>query len=296
MSENFNGIFAAVTSVLKADLSLDIKGTISHAKKNLDDNGVGSAFFGSTGCGQLISVREKKEFIDSLSKENFKEKIIIGTSCNSLNDTIDIMRHSVKNGFKNFLIMNVAYYKNEDNGVFNFYKNIIRSIPESKIILYNYSKLSGYAFTKEITKKLLDHYPKNIIGMKDSTGNLWDNFKSKNFSMFVGSEKLLLDNLKIGGAGCISATTNITGILAKKVFDDFKKTKDSKEIDKLKKIRTIFDETGNLVSAVHTLKSIENLNFKNLLPPLELLSEEKKNKMLKKLKEFNFINKKNQAA
>ena len=296
MSENFNGIFAAVTSVLKADLSLDIKGTISHAKKNLDDNGVGSAFFGSTGCGQLISVREKKEFIDSLSKENFKEKIIIGTSCNSLNDTIDIMRHSVKNGFKNFLIMNVAYYKNEDNGVFNFYKNIIRSIPESKIILYNYSKLSGYAFTKEITKKLLDHYPKNIIGMKDSTGNLWDNFKSKNFSMFVGSEKLLLDNLKIGGAGCISATTNITGILAKKVFDDFKKTKDSKEIDKLKKIRTIFDETGNLVSAVHTLKSIENLNFKNLLPPLELLSKEKKNKMLKKLKEFNFINKKNQAA
>lgn len=296
MSENFNGIFAAVTSVLKADLSLDIKGTISHAKKNLDDNGVGSAFFGSTGCGQLISVREKKEFIDSLSKENFKEKIIIGTSCNSLNDTIDIMRHSVKNGFKNFLIMNVAYYKNEDNGVFNFYKNIIRSIPESKIILYNYSKLSGYAFTKEITKKLLDHYPKNIVGMKDSTGNLWDNFKSKNFSMFVGSEKLLLDNLKIGGAGCISATTNITGILAKKVFDDFKKTKDSKEIDKLKKIRTIFDETGNLVSAVHTLKSIENLNFKNLLPPLELLSEEKKNKMLKKLKEFNFINKKNQAA
>ena len=296
MSENFNGIFAAVTSVLKADLSLDIKGTISHAKKNLDDNGVGSAFFGSTGCGQLISVKEKKEFIDSLSKENFKEKIIIGTSCNSLNDTIDIMRHSVKNGFKNFLIMNVAYYKNEDNGVFNFYKNIIRSIPESKIILYNYSKLSGYAFTKEITKKLLDHYPKNIVGMKDSTGNLWDNFKSKNFSMFVGSEKLLLDNLKIGGAGCISATTNITGILAKKVFDDFKKTKDSKEIDKLKKIRTIFDETGNLVSAVHTLKSIENLNFKNLLPPLELLSKEKKNKMLKKLKEFNFINKKNQAA
>ena len=296
MSENFNGIFAAVTSVLKADLSLDIKGTISHAKKNLDDNGVGSAFFGSTGCGQLISVREKKEFIDALSKENFKEKILIGTSCNSLNDTIDIMKHSVKNGFKNFLIMNVAYYKNEDNGVFNFYKNIIRSIPESKIILYNYSKLSGYAFTKEITKKLLDHYPKNIIGMKDSTGNLWDNFKSKNFSMFVGSEKLLLDNLKIGGAGCISATTNITGILAKKVFDDFKKTKDSKEIDKLKKIRTIFDETGNLVSAVHTLKSIESLNFKNLLPPLELLSEEKKNKMLKKLKEFNFINKKNQAA
>ena len=95
--------------------------------------------------------------------------------------------------------MNVAYYKNEDSGVYNFYKNIIRSSPAmSKIILYNFSKLSGYAFTTELTKRLLDDFPKEYgIGMKDSTGNLWDNFKSENFSMFVGCEKLLLDGLKI---------------------------------------------------------------------------------------------------
>ena len=296
MTENLDGIFAAVASVLKADLSLDIKETLNHAKKNLDEKGIGSAFFGSTGCGQLISVREKKEFINVLSKENFKEKILIGTSCNSLNDTIDIMKHSVKNGFKNFLIMNVAYYKNEDNGVFNFYKNIIKSVPTSRIILYNYSKLSGYTFTAEVTKKLINHFPENIIGMKDSTGNLWSNFKSKNFAMFVGTEKNLLDNLKIGGAGCISATTNVTGSIAKKVFNDFKKNKDPNENDKLKKLRTVFDETGNLLSAVHTLKSLENSAFKNLLPPLELLNEEKKNEMIKKLKELNFLSKKNIAA
>ena len=80
MSETLKGVFAASMSVLKADLSLDIKETLNHAKKNLDDKGVGSAFFGSTGCGQLISINEKKEFIDALSKENFKEKILIGTS------------------------------------------------------------------------------------------------------------------------------------------------------------------------------------------------------------------------
>ena len=56
MSEILKGVFAASMSVLKADLSLDIKETLDHAKKNLDDNGVGSAFFGSTGCGQLISI------------------------------------------------------------------------------------------------------------------------------------------------------------------------------------------------------------------------------------------------
>ena len=75
MSKILSGIYAASMSVLKADLSLDIEETLRHAKKNLDDNGVGSAFFGSTGCGQLISISEKKAFIDALSKENFKEKI-----------------------------------------------------------------------------------------------------------------------------------------------------------------------------------------------------------------------------
>ena len=77
MSEILKGVFAASISVLKADLSLDIKETLNHAKKNLDNNGVGSAFFGSTGCGQLISISEKKLFINALSKENFKENILI---------------------------------------------------------------------------------------------------------------------------------------------------------------------------------------------------------------------------
>ena len=192
--------------------------------------------------------------------------------------------------------MNVAYYKNEDKGVFNFYKNIIKSVPESKIILYNFSKLSGYTFTPEVTTKLIDKFPNNIIGMKDSTGNLWDNFKAKNFSMFVGSEKKLLNGLKLGAAGCISATTNITGSLAKKVFDDFHKSGESSNDIKLKALRKIFDDTGNLVSAIHTLKSIENDVYKNMLPPLEILSEDKKIEMLKKLKDLNFLLNKNIAA
>ena len=296
MSKILRGIFAASMSVLKADLSLDIRETLNHAKKNLDDNGVGSAFFGSTGCGQLISISEKKAFIDALSKENFKEKILIGTSCNSLNDTINLMRHSIKAGFKNFLIMNVAYYKNEDNGVYNFYKNIIKSVPEAKIVLYNFSKLSGYAFTSEVTKRLIEDFPNNIVGMKDSTGNLWDNFKAKNFSMFVGSEKKLLDGLKAGASGCISATTNFSGSLAKKVYDDFKNKKSSSENEKLQAIRTAFDETGNLISALHTLKSLENKAYENLLPPLELLNQNKKEDLIKKLKDLGALTNKNIAA
>ena len=295
MAENLKGIFSASMSVLKADLSLDVEETLSHAKKNLDDNGVGSVFFGSTGCGQLLGKKMKKEFINALSKEKFKEKILIGPSCNSLHDTIDIMQHSIKKGFHDFLCMNVAYYQNKDNGVYNFFKNIIKAVPDSRIILYNFSKLSGYAFTPEVTTRLIKDFPQ-IVGMKDSTGNLWNNFKAENFSMFVGSEKKLLDNLKLGGAGVISATTQFSGSLARKVYDDFKKKGSSSENEKLQAIRTAFDETGNLITALHTLKSLENKVYANLLPPLELLSENKKEELIKKLKGLGVLNNKNIAA
>ncbi len=237
----------------------------------------------------------KKEFINALSKEKFKEKILIGPSCNSLHDTIDIMQHSIKKGFHDFLCMNVAYYQNKDNGVYNFFKNIIKAVPDSRIILYNFSKLSGYAFTPEVTTRLIKDFSQ-IVGMKDSTGNLWNNFKAENFSMFVGSEKKLLDNLKLGGAGVISATTQFSGSLARKVYDDFKKKGSSSENEKLQAIRTAFDETGNLITALHTLKSLENKVYANLLPPLELLSENKKEELIKKLKGLGVLNNKNIAA
>ena len=114
--------------------------------------------------------------------------------------------------------------------------------------------------------------------------------------MFVGSEKKLLNGLKLGAAGCISATTNITGSLAKKVFDDFHKSGDSSNDIKLKALRTVFDDTGNHISAIHTLKSLENKIFKNMLPPLEILSDDKTKEMIKKLKDLNFLSKKNNAA
>jgi len=297
MAGKLKGVFAASMSVFKADLTLDIEGTIQHAKENLDDLGVSTAFMGSTGAGALISFDEKKELIRALSKHKFKEQILIGTALTSLKDTVSLMKHAIEFNQVNFLIMPCCYFQNTDETVYNWYSKIIHSVPESKIILYNFSKLNGgYAFSPEVTKRLINDFPSNIIGMKDSTGNLWDNFKAENFSMFVGSEKKLAANLKIGGAGTVSATLNFSGALAKKVYDDCIKNGSSPENKKLQDIRTAFDETGNLISALHTLKSIENKAYANLPPPLALLSENKKDELIKKLKGLGVLNNKNIAA
>ena len=230
------GVYAAGLSVLNADRTLNIDGTINHASEIIQSGLHGVFFFGSTGQSQLISTNEKKELIAKISSHKLRNKFFLGTGNNSLNENIDLIKYAMEYNFREFLIMPPAYYKgNTDKGVFDFYSRLIKAIPKVKIILYNFEKLSGYKFSVEMVTKLVKDFPENIIGCKDSSYNLFENLKLPNFLMFPGSEAKLLKGLELGCSGCISAVTNVTHSLARKVFDDFEnkvlQSKNKKLID-----------------------------------------------------------------
>jgi len=282
-----NGIYAATLSILDANLGLDIKKTIAHAEKVIDKGCHGVVFFGSTGQSQLISLSEKISLINNLSSSNYKENFIIGTGLNSLSDTISLMKISMSLGFSKFLIMPPAYYKYEDQDVFNFYSNIIKVIPEAKIILYNFEKLSGYKFSENIVYKLVENFPNQIIGVKDSTYNLFEKLKIENFSLMPGSETKLLKGLELGCSGIITATTNATASLARDVYDNFIDKKKQNFNEKLCEVRAVFEQY-NLISGLHTFFSQNDPDFKNILPPLRILNEKEKSNLLNKLDTLNF--------
>jgi 4-hydroxy-tetrahydrodipicolinate synthase len=283
-----NGIYAAGLSILKEDLSLDTQATIIHAELAIKNGLHGVFFFGSTGQSQLISISEKKDLISKTATSKFRDQFYIGTGVNSLNDNLDLIRYSIEFGFQTFLIMPPAYYKgNTDEGIYNFYSEIITRVPKIKIILYNFEKLSGYLFNVEIVRKLVADFPKQIIGCKDSSYNLFENLKIPNFKIFPGSEAKLLNGLELGCSGCISAVTNVTHTLARKVFDDFENKKKQSVNEKLIIVRQIFDQYP-LISALHSFLSVENKNYSYVLPPLTLLSSDLKEELTSKLKEIDF--------
>ena len=280
------GVYAAGLSIINDDYTLNVESTISHATSLINKGLHGVFFFGSTGQSQLISITEKKSLISKIANHKLKNHFFLGTGNNSLSETIDLIRYSFEYGFKDFLIMPPAYYKgNTDHGVFEFYKRIISKVPKIKIILYNFEKLSGYKFSPEIVTKLAESYPDNIIGCKDSSYNLFENLKIKNFLMFPGTEAKLLNGLELGCAGCISAITNVTHSLARKVFDDFEKQIKQTHNEKLIKVRKTFDNY-NLISALHSYMSEKDKVFSNLLPPLVLLNNDEKNELLNELKKL----------
>ena len=290
------GVYAASLSVLNKDLTLNVEATISHAE-NLIKNGLhGCFFFGSTGMSQLISKNEKMELISKISTHKQRKHFYLGTGCNSLNENIELIKYASEFNFNTILLMPSAYYVgNSDEGVFEFYKRIILACPKIKIVIYNFQKLSGYIFSIDAITKLVESFPKNIIGVKDSSYNLYENLKIKNFLIFPGSEAKLLKGLEKGSSGVISAVTNSTHFLARKVFDDFENKMPQTKNDQLIGVRETFDGY-NLISALHSFHSIKDENYKNILPPLTLLSEQKLKELIEKLNKLKFISEKNLAA
>ena len=281
------GIYAAGMSILNDNLSLNIERTITHSE-NLVTNGChGVAIFGSTGQGQLISISEKIGLLSKLSESKYKNNYLIGTGLNSLGETINLMKISCSLGFNIFLIMPPAYYKYGDKEVINFYSKIIDQIPSSKIILYNFEKLCGYKFSISCIEELVKKFPKQIVGVKDSSYNLYENLKIENFSVLIGSETKLLKGLEIGCSGIISATCNVTSLLARKVYNDFIDNESQTLNEKLCNVRKTFDQF-DLISGLHTFLSDQNVFYKNILPPLSLLNDDDKKKLIEDLNKLNF--------
>ena len=180
-----------------------------------------------------------------------------------------------------------AYYKYGDKEVIEFYSRVVHAVPSSKIILYNFEKLCGYKFSLECVVELVKKFPKQIMGIKDSSYNLYEKLKIENFSVLPGSESKLLKGLELGCDGIITATCNVTGGLSRKVYDDFIEKKQQTTNEMLCKVRNIF-EKFNLISGLHSFMSDENEIYKNVLPPVSLLSKKDKQQLIEDLNKLNF--------
>ena len=289
------GIYAATMSILNDDLTLNIKKTIEHAEMVMDNGCHGVAIFGSTGQAQLIPVSEKIDLLGNLATSKYKKKYIIGTGLNSLGETINLMRVAKSLNFQKFLIMPPAFYKYGDDEVIKFYSKIIEAIPESEIILYNFEKLCGYKFSLSCVEELVKKFPKQIIGVKDSSYNLFENLKLDNFSVLPGSESKLLKGLNLGCSGIITATCNVTSELARKVYEDFIAGNEQTVNQKLCDVRNTF-EKYNLISGLHTYYSKKDSYYKNVLTPLSTLNSKDEKELNDNLDKLSFSIKSLMAA
>jgi 4-hydroxy-tetrahydrodipicolinate synthase len=218
MTERIKGVLSPIVTPFKADYSPDTA-RFARQCKWLLANDVGLAVFGTNSEANSISVDERMKLLDGLMEAGIDPKRMMpGTGCCSITDSVRLTAHAVKLGCAGVLMLPPFYYKGvSDEGLFRNYAEIIERVadPRLQIYLYHIPPVSQVPITLNLIERLLKAYPKSIAGIKDSSGDwnntkaVLDNFAKEGFDVYPGSETFLLAGLRNGGVGCISATANV---------------------------------------------------------------------------------------
>lgn len=244
-----NGVYVAALTPLHADLKPDVDMLADHCRNLLAQGAQGLALMGTTGEANSFSADERVELIEGiLGKDINPNQIMLGTGCCSYVDTVRLTRHAVAHGIKSILLLPPFYYKQiDDHGLLNYFSRVVDEVGEQEleIYLYHFPKMTGLHFSPSLLEQLLKRYPHNFAGMKDSGGDfnhmkfICDSFPG--FKLFAGTEKYLLDVLRLGGAGCISATANVTISKCMDVFDHWQSAQVDMLQSELTAQRNIFE-------------------------------------------------------
>ena len=219
MTARMVGVLSPVVTPFAADLSPDPGRFVRHCKWLLAHGCAGLAVFGTNSEANSLSVDERMELLEALVAKGVPpDRLMPGTGCSALPDSVRLTAHAVKLGCAGVLVLPPFYYKGvADDGLYRSYSEIIQRVgdPRLRVYLYHIPQVSGVPISVGLIGRLLATFPDTIAGIKDSsndwknTQQLLDAFLGTGFAVFTGSETFLLQNLRAGGAGCITAGANV---------------------------------------------------------------------------------------
>ena len=321
MTQRIHGVLAPVVTPFRADLSADSERFIQHCKWLVSQN-CGLALFGTNSEGNSLAAEERSDLLEALVAAGVDPaRMMPGTGCCSLTDTVKLTAQAVKLGCAGVLMLPPFYYKSvSEEGLYRYFSEVVQRVGDArlKIYLYHIPPVAMVGITTELVERLLKAYPDAIAGMKDSSGD-WNNTKTfldafsmaspsasaaSHFDVFVGSESFLLANMRNGGAGCISATANVNPAAIHKLYADCSKPRMHTDPHQpangelalqdlqgqLNVVRDVFGRTNNMIAALKQAIAIDRNDpaWAKVRPPLVELTLEQPKALAADLESIGF--------
>jgi 4-hydroxy-tetrahydrodipicolinate synthase len=211
------GVLVPAVTPFHADLSVDAERFVDHCRWLLAEGAKGLAVFGTTSEANALSIAERMELLERLIDGGIAADVLLpGTGCCALPDTVALTKHATQKGCFGVLMLPPFYYKGvSDDGLYASITEVIERVADERlrIYLYHIPPMAGVGFSLPLIERLLKSHRGIVAGIKDSSGD-WKYTQAlieafPGFEVFPGSETYLLDALRLGGAGCISATANV---------------------------------------------------------------------------------------
>lgn len=228
-THDFHGVIAPILTPFRNDGYPDAARYVAHAKWLLEDGCTGLAPFGTTGEANSLGLEERMALLELLINGGIDPSLLMpGTGMCSLPNTVRLTKHAVDMGCGGVMVLPPFYYKAvSDDGLFAYFSELIERVGDDRlrIYLYHIPPVAMVGFSVDLVGRLIEAFPKIVVGLKDSSGD-WNNTKAlldayPDFTVFPGSEIFLLDGLRNGAAGCITATGNVNARMIRNVYDNW---------------------------------------------------------------------------
>jgi len=229
-SQPFHGVLVPVLTPFTSSGDPDAGRFVAFCRWLLQQGAGGLAVFGTTSEANSMSGAERMALLDGLLEAGIPaQKLMPGTGACSLTEAADLVRHAVGHGCGGVLMLPPFYYKGvSDDGIFAFVSRVIDKVGSSalKVYLYHIPPVAQVGYSVDLVGRLIKTFPETVVGLKDSSGD-WNNTAAlldrfPGFAVFPGSEVFLLDALRKGGAGCITASGNVNVPGIRKVYENWR--------------------------------------------------------------------------
>ena len=225
--DSIRGVWCATLTPFDSEGRPDHARLAAHTQR-LFANGIdGIALFGTTGEGQSLSLAERRAGLDALLAAGIPaSRIVTGTGCAALPETIELTRHAVQSGCAGALVLPPFFFKGvSEEGVYSGYARLIDAVADARFRLYLYHipQVTGVAVPHDVISRLITTYPGVVAGVKDSAGDLahtkqlLERFRT--LAIFVGHEPHLPAAIAAGGAGTICGVSNLYPRLLRRLYD-----------------------------------------------------------------------------
>ena len=276
--DTMRGVLSPVITPFRPDLAVDTAALAAQCRWLLA-NDVGLAVFGTNSEGNSIAAGERAEVIAALVAAGIDPgRMMPGTGGCALDDVVQLTRSAVRAGAGGVLVLPPFYYKGvSDDGLFAFFSEVVERVGEAglRLYLYHIPPVAQVPIPLAVIERLLDRYGSVIAGIKDSGGQwehtaaLIERFAARGFAIFAGSETFLLQTLRAGGVGCISATANINPAAIAALYrhaEDADAEERQAALDRVRKVFAAFPMIAAMKSAM--AEATGHADWKRLRPPL----------------------------
>lgn len=292
MTNSIRGVFSAATTPVAADGSVRLDLFAQHCRALLDEGCHGIALLGTTGEANNFSVSERQSLLEAALEFGIRgDQLLPGTSSCNIPDAVSLTRHAVEHGALGCLMLPPFYYKGvSDDGLFKFYASVIEGVADDRlrVVLYHIPQVTEIPLSHDLIDRLIKAFPGTVAGIKDSSGD-FENMKTMvqrfpGFSVLTGADPLLLPLLQAGGAGCITATSNLRADALRVVWDDWENPDKSdavaaaqERIIAWRSLATSYVQLSTIKAMVAKARGDDD--WANLRAPLIALNEDERNKI-----------------